>query len=95
MKKRKPPTPPRARKKHTCADCAANAAVAAVAARALTATHAALDALTALYWREQPDLHAVRDAISILRTNHTRLNLPITASLVETVVTPPPPKETS
>jgi hypothetical protein len=45
-------------------------------------THDALDRLLALVWREQPDLDAVRRAADVLRLNHARRELPITASFV-------------
>ena len=48
----------------------------------LRGTHDALDRLLALVWRDNADLDAVRRAADVLRANHARRGLPMTASFV-------------
>lgn len=47
---------------------------------AIAKTHEALNDLAALFWRDQPDLF--RGAVAVLRENHERYGLPLTASFV-------------
>lgn len=48
----------------------------------LRRTHEALNELAALFWRDGPDLHAVRQAVEVLLRNRTKHGLPLTAAFV-------------
>lgn len=55
----------------------------------LRRTHEALNELAALFWRDGPDLQAVRQAVEVLRDNRAKHGLPLTASFVPGVGTFP------